>query len=85
MLEWGLNVPREAISWPHLKLVVIPQNIQEESIPANFHLSLLKAFDDNTNSMEHIIAFHAQMSMYDTLNTLMYYAFLLMLRGLARE
>ncbi|THU64568.1 hypothetical protein C4D60_Mb01t27830 [Musa balbisiana] len=46
------------------------QNIQEELISTNFHLSSLEAFNDSTDPVEHIISFYTQMSLYDISNAL---------------
>lgn len=50
-----------------------------------FYPMSLEEFDSNVNMMEHIIAFHDQMSLYDTSDTLQCCTLLTMLRDIARE
>lgn len=48
-------------------------------------LSTLKAFDDGSNPIEHIVNFRTQMFLYNMPNTLMSHTFSIILQGLARE
>ncbi|THU62632.1 hypothetical protein C4D60_Mb01t07140 [Musa balbisiana] len=42
------------------------QEIQDKSIPLNFRLLTLEAYDGGSNLAEHIVTFRAQMALYDT-------------------
>lgn len=61
------------------------QSIQETPLLTNFHPSILKAFNGSSNLKEHTIAFRAHISLFGTLNSLMYRAFSITQRGSARE
>ncbi|RRT49615.1 hypothetical protein B296_00005728 [Ensete ventricosum] len=58
--------------------------IQGKPLPASLRLSTLELYDGSGDPIEHIVAFHTQMALYDTSNPLMYRAFPTTLRGPAR-
>lgn len=63
-----------------LNVSLFVQDIQEELLPTNFRLLILEVFDGNSNSVEHTLAFRAQMLLYSMLDALMYRTFPMTLR-----
>ncbi|RZR77646.1 hypothetical protein BHM03_00002770 [Ensete ventricosum] len=51
------------------------QEIQDAPIPPHFRLSMLEAYDSSSDPMEHMATFHVQMTLYRTLDIIMYWAF----------
>ncbi|RRT64406.1 hypothetical protein B296_00020231 [Ensete ventricosum] len=47
------------------------QEIQDKPVSLNFRLPMLEAYDRSSDIMEHIVAFQAQMALYDTFDALM--------------
>ncbi|RWW76371.1 hypothetical protein BHE74_00015534 [Ensete ventricosum] len=60
------------------------QKIQDTHIPSHFCLPMLEAYDSNSDSTEHVAAFYAQMTLYDTSDAIMCRAFPMTLRGIAQ-
>ncbi|RWV85024.1 hypothetical protein GW17_00053217 [Ensete ventricosum] len=57
--------------------------IQGKPLPTTFRLLTLEPYDGSDDPTEHTVAFHAQMALYDTFDTLMCRAFPTTLRGSA--